>query len=518
MALWTKSSTGNDYNLQTKQLVASSSSSQYNADKTAEDLHLIPTETDVNNFVDAALANPDTNNYGAPLDGIQGLSTLGRQKISAAINFSGLPAHDTYDVWIVQWPFEVTRGASTCVGKYIWQDNTGGTELGEFIDSATMAGWASAGLTSSIEVGGVRAYIMAPNTSPFPSNVTGVTGPVSPLNTVTLDYGADVLNGFTRILGANYELIDTTNKLDQQGSSYAAAWDPVTENPARIRIKTGYSAGAFTRSTPHMSLQPSMLPPGDIQGLTSLNCTRTGKAADGIFTGCKIDWNNNTPGCGFDADFLFLGETMTISALPGWSPITPALVVANSLDFPIVTPAVGAALFGYFKCVIDGVNARLFKTGVKMSACVFQNLKPTYSATLERTVVTQSFITPYSPYKMFAKKQHVPCNFDVIEEIINTQAVTEPFTASANNANGSWMRKARGAFKAARKATKALAGPALQIAASSGMPGAAQLNALKNNPQLKAMRRQAKQVSQLTKQMRGVSLKKGKGKNKQARS
>jgi len=459
--------------------VASTSNSSSSSSSSIEDARLAPSTEDVDNFVDAALANPDTSNYGAPVDGLQGLSTLARQKLATTLSFTGITSYSTYDVYIVQWPIECVGATTSATAWYaIAQGNANG-DFALLGNTTAYAGWTGAGLAISLEIGGLCAYIMAPNTSPFPTTSTSILGPVTPLKTVRLDFGTDILNGFARVVGANYEVIDQTAKIDQQGSVISGGWDNLGFNSINARVFCNTtSAVAYYQTT---NVQPQIIPPGETSALTATNNNRVGRASDGIFSACRVNWCDNTVSCGFDGDHIFLSPPITLGALPSWGSCTFALITLNGVSLSSTTSAPGTNAMSF-----RPDSCRVYATNVKMNMSVFTGLKSSATLLLERTLITQCFIGANSPYRAFAKKSPGAADFRVLENLINAQNAVDEFYPSSSNASGAFFKKAKKAFKRAT----AITGPMLSVAADMGVPGAAAV---------KDVAKRAKTVSKIAK-------------------
>lgn len=293
-------------------------------------------------------------------------------------------------------------------------------------------------------------YIMTPGQSPFPSTAAGIKGPMAPLKTIYLDFDDDMLHDDCRVLGCNYELIDTTNALDQQGSAYSGGWDTQTTAKDQVIVENALAPEDSTRVSSNYCFV-NALPPGDTASLVALNNNRIGKAKDGIFAHCRMDWSHCKPTFGRDGNHILYGPKANSSC-----PIdsTTALTIGDGWAL-----ANGAAYIG--GSYQNSARGLIYKTALQMSATVFTGLKPTYSATIERKLTTQCFVPPSSKFKAFARLTHNPVDSALMDKIQNVMDATPEFWPSKDNANMKFFKAGKSLFDKVLRIAKPLASNAM---------------------------------------------------------
>lgn len=413
----------------------------------------------VEDFFDTAMANPDDDRMGGPFDGVQGLSTLTRQKIAKSISFAGL-SETAYDVYIVDWGVELNNtAAGQCYAEFVLREVNPATAgaPGLWMKASTVGAWnAIPALPEGLVVGGVKAYIMRAGDSPFPSKTPDINGPVAPLKIISLDFGKDVLHDSMRILGSNYEYIDTTNALNQQGSCFQGSWDTPQQSNIDITVEqfgTGW--------VPSGNTAVRGLPPGDTSSLVKLNNCRIGKAKDGTFVHTRLDWAENKPHFPAQCNTIWIGSNGVVAG----NVITPTLVgytvglamYSGPLNSPTGTTGMANSYFGY-----------CYPTAKMENMTVFTGLGQEHTATIERTLITQCFVLPDSEYKAFAALVHNPVDYEVMQRMQNTMDTTPEFWPSAANANGSFIKKAKSIWKKLSPVVKPIAGVAARTLLGAG--------------------------------------------------
>jgi hypothetical protein len=414
---------------------------------------------DVAAFVDTALQNPDTEDFGSPFDGIRGLSTITRQKTSFDLIISDVvPAGQTADIYITQWNFE-NKGASTANMFYCLDQGpvSASPSPGLFdmlgTDGALPTTWTGAGLTLSIPAGSLAIYVMKPGTSPFPSSTAGIQGPVAPLKTAFLKFDEDVLHDCVRVLGSNWELMDNTNNLAQQGALFQGAWDvpsKLTQYVTR-RALTHVGANMFNYTLPTVCRQAS-LPVGSPAELTKLNNQRTGVAKEGTLVMNRMDWDDNEPDYGVSLNEIYIGEPENSSiALNGRSQI--GLIQNGTFVNYQTATATGVVSSGYQ----DDSVGQAYRTGIQMNMSIVQGVQSVYSATITRTMTTQCFINPRSQFRAFAKVSHTPVDYAIMQRVQNTMDNTPMFWPNKANGLGTAFKFAKSVWNKAAPIVKTVA-------------------------------------------------------------
>jgi len=398
-------------------------------------------------MLDTATQNPDSNQYMCPPDGVTGSSTIARQKIVRTIANTGI----AYDYWIVQWDHEPTEG-STCTAAWLCatavEDTTSGIPTGALSQVQDIAGgWSAAGYSSSLTTGGLCIYQMKPGTSPFPSADPTVLGPVEPVSTTQLLYRPDVLHDLARIVGSNWELVDTTNALNQQGNCYQGAWDANQENIDSYQL---YSTLAATQLFSPLNARTASCPPGTSEELVKVPHNRIAAAKQGTFVMNRIDMLNNKPTGGYG--ILQLYESTTQHPLMGGRRIFLALSnqnVFNSAD-------AGATWHVSVNATQQG---KIYKTAVQMNCTVLTALSSTnYSASVSREITVQCFTGPTSFYLPYSRAMQCPTDYAVLSALQNTMDSLPPFSPSKANAGGGFAKMAKGIWKKVAPIVKPVVG------------------------------------------------------------
>jgi len=419
-----------------------------------------PSSQDVAAFVDTALQNPDTEDFGSPFDGIRGLSTITRQKTSFDLIISDVVAPGgTADIYITQWNFE-NKGATTANMFYCLDQGpvSAAPSPGLFdmlgTDGALPTTWTGAGLTLNIPAGSLAIYVMKPGTSPFPSSTPGIKGPVAPLKTRFLNFDEDVLHDCVRVLGSNWELMDNTNNLAQQGALFQGAWDvpsKLTQYCTRRAQTHSGVADTFVYTLPTVCRQSS-LAPGSPQELTKLNNQRTAVAKEGTLVMNRMDWDDNEPDYGVSLNEIYIGEPENSSiALNGRSQI--GLIQNGTFQNYQTAVATGVVSSGY---QTDSVG-QSFRTGIQMNMTCVQGVQSVYSATITRTITTQCFINPRSIYRAFAKVSHTPVDYAIMQRVQNTMDNTPMFWPNKANGLGTAFKFAKSIWNKAAPIVKTVA-------------------------------------------------------------
>jgi hypothetical protein len=396
--------------------------------------------------LDTATQNPDSTNYQCPPDGVTGPSTVARQKLATTIANGG---SDQYDWWVVQWDHEPTV-ANSCRGQWMASndvENGAGYNAGDLIncDAANSNQWASGGYATSLITGGLCIYKMAPNTSPFPAE--DGSGPFAPISTTQLIYGTDVLHDNLRVVGSNYEIIDTTNALNQQGNCFQGAWDANQEVIDSYNLTNTVNTGSSdNQGFQVLFCRTAFCPPGVTDDLTKLSLNRVASAKEGTFVMNRLDMLNNKP-C----------SNAGITAV--YSSINNHPALAQHRCFLVMTNTQGwANSSGWNPSANRTQVSSIYKTAVQMNCTVLTGLSTSYTATVSREVTVQCFVSPGSVYLPYAKARHVPVDYNILAGLQNVMDNLPVFEPSKANKTGKFASLAKGLWKKVAPIVKPVAG------------------------------------------------------------
>jgi len=423
---------------------------------------------DVEGMLDTVTANPDTSDYAVPPDGVRGASTIAKQKIATDISWTKAGGGGPYDLWIVQWDHECTVAGDTNALYYCTEQPEDTTNYfpGNLIDPLLAAPtWSSSGYAVGMVTGGLCIYYMPQGKSPFPSNVAGV-GPWPPQFVDQLLYGNDMLHDNVRVLGSNYELVDTTNALNQQGNCYQGAWD------ANQHDTTMYGIVSI-ENTDYLQFQQGSVrnaqcPAGSTQDLVKQPSNRMAAAKLGTFVMNRLDMSDNEPSNSMGNNTVY--ESIADHPLMGGRRLFLVSSTNNTLQVQISTGSVTFIRNGTQKC-------RCWMTGVQMNVTVFNSLNATYAATVSREMIVQAFIRPGSDYAAFAKMNHGVRNTAILDRLQNVMDELQMFQPSDSNRNGKFAKAAKSLWKKAVPIVKGAIGVANVVAPGATKKAAAAVNA-----------------------------------------
>lgn len=422
---------------------------------------------DVEGMLDTVTANPDTSDYAVPPDGVRGASTIAKQKIATSISWAKAGGGGPYDLWIVQWDHEPTRkGETNAVYMCSEQpEDTSGYFTGNLVPVQTAApGWVGAGYTVGIVTGGLCIYYMKEGLSPFPSAAASV-GPFAPIFTDQLLFGDDVLHDNMRVLGSNYELVDTTNALNQQGNCYQGSWDANQEDDANFSLVDLQST---VINVGQASVRQAQCPPGDYDELIKQPSNRMAAAKLGTFVMNRLDMSDNSPNSSFGVNAIY--ESIVSHPLLGGRRLY--LIARTTNNISLVT-ATGLSTFQR-----NGTQTgRCWMTAVQMNVTVFNSLNATYAATISREMIAQCFIRPGSAYAAFARMNHGRRDTVMLDRLQNVMDDLQMFQPSDSNRNGKFAKAAKSLWKKAVPIVKGAIGVANVVAPGLTKKAAAAANA-----------------------------------------
>jgi hypothetical protein len=419
-------------------------------------MSIIP-KPEIEDMLDTLCTNPDVSNFSALPDGVRGSATVSRQKKTIQLGFAG---STVYDVWIVEWPEEPLTNNNLVANYYVTEyalPAVGFGNVGQICtaDNLSIPGWDDAGLATSLQIGGLCIYYMNVGFSPFPSNVQlgqPGSGPYAPIVTQQILFGEDLFHDFARVLGSNWEYVDQTSKLNQQGSIISGAWESVSGLTTQLTL--GTTGDASGRDFANLTARTFALPPGDSSNLTKNPHSRSAASATGLFALTKLDMANNKPQSGFGVCDAFI----SISDHPLCNGKTLMLVCTNASRLTEDTASHAIAAIA----PISALNTLVYPTAREMSCTKIAGLSSNWSSIFTREIITQCFTDSNSKYVAFAKPSWVPANSQLMDDLINTMDTINPFAPSASNFNGKFAKGAKAAFK--KVAQSPLAKMAVNIA------------------------------------------------------
>jgi len=423
---------------------------------------------DVEGMLDTCTANPDTTDFAVPPDGVRGASTLAKQKIATDINWNKAGAAGPFDVWIVQWDHESTVAGDTTA---VWMcsqtaEDATGYFPGNLVAANSISSWDSSGYSNTLITGGLCIYYMPQGKSPFPSDVA-LVGPWPPQFVDQLLYGDDMLHDNVRVLGSNYELVDTTNSLNQQGNCYQGAWD------ANQHDCSMYSQVTFVAGTPGVlsfqqaSLRNAQCPAGSTQDLIKQPSNRMAAAKLGTFVMNRLDMSDNEPSNSTGNNTIY--ESITSHPLLGGARLYLVATTTTTL-LPTTSGSITVSTNQTQSC-------RCWMTGVQMNVTVFNSLNLTYAATISRELIVQAFIRPGSKYAAFAKMNHGRRDTAILDRLQNVMDELVMFQPSDSNRNGKFAKAAKSLWKKAVPIVKGAIGVANVVAPKATKKAMAAANA-----------------------------------------
>lgn len=427
-------------------------------------------------MLDTVTCNPDVVNHTGPCDGVRGLATITEQTTSAPVVAAG-----PRTAFIVQWDHEPVLGATCAAVYHLANDAPGASNFqpGVLRPASANAGWNTAGLASSLVTGGVTVYMMTPGQSPFPcAPGSSMSGPFPPQEVIQVLFEEDMFHDNTRVLGSFWELVDDTNALNQQGACYQGGWEANDQQLEQHTEQKGNPGDANFISTNFMA-RSGMCPPGDPVQLTKLNQNRIGTAKEGCMTCNRLDMSNNKPSGGFGNNTVYASE-IALPAITGvQSEVALVGSTAQALSYTTTFGLPNTTQVDIIPNVTQTGN-RIYQTGVQMNMTILTGLPATWTATIKRKVITQSFTRPGGKYKANARPDTTPVDFVMLARLQNALEATPMFGPSKDNASGKFARMAKAAFNkigdfgrgAVRGAERVLRNPLVRTAASVVAPQA----------------------------------------------
>jgi len=427
------------------------------------------TAQDAEEMLDTATQNPDKQDFTCPPDGVRGLSTITRQKLARTVSFK-IPGALS-DIWLVQWDHEPTR-ANGCTGSFYVStaaEDAPGYRAGVLVPPPQVS-WTDAGYANTLVTGGLCIYYMKPGQSPFPA--ADGSGPYAPLAVEQMLYSDDVLHDMVRVLGSNFELVDTTNALNQQGNVFQGAWDANQEDEQgyQLEIPSLPPPAVPGLAVAYSSCRPALCPPGTTDDLVKLNNNRVAAAKEGLFVMNRLDWSNNKPSSSDGLSSIY----QSIDDHPATGALRVYLRVANA-DTIFVPSAVTPPANPVTISTNATQTCRVYPTGVQMNCTVLTGLHADYTATISRTVTTQCFIRPGGKFSAFARMSYMPVDYAVLAALQNVMDNVQMFAPSSSNASGKFAKMAKGLWKKVSPIVKpiaSVAGTVLRNYAPSGIKAA----------------------------------------------
>jgi hypothetical protein len=421
----------------------------------SNDIKTSITARDAEEMLDTATQNPDKTDFTCPPDGVRGLSTITRQKIATDLSFTGDTGGALSDVWIVQWDHEPTLPNASSGSWFLGnaEEDTNGYVPGQLILASSLgSGWTGTYATSLI-TGGLCIYYMPPGTSPFPSSTAG-KGPIVPTAVKQLVYSTDVMHDLVRVLGSNYELVDVTNALNQQGTCFQGAWDANQEDQQSYQLQIGTGGTTGTSVLQAFVARPGLCPPGNVQELIKLNNNRMAAAKEGTFVMNRLDWANNKPSSQDGVSEVY--QSITDHPVCGGRRLYLGINNQNSIQ---IVSSAGTPNTSIVTLNQNGTQScRVYPTAVQMNATVLVGLNATWSASLSREMTTQCFIRPGSLYSAFARMSYMPVDYGVLGALQNVMDNLQMFAPSKSNKTGKFAKMAKSLWKKVAPVVKPIAG------------------------------------------------------------
>jgi len=474
------------------------------------------TVNEAEKMIDTVCQNPDYSGFSALPDGVKGTSTLTKQTIATSLKMSsvnGVPYTDS-DFWFVQWDFEVDQpGQVQALFAFLRVDAGGNPIPGVFSLASVDAGWNAAGYASGITCGSFCIYEMQRGRSPFPAS--DGTGPYTPRAVQQLTYGGDMLHDAVRVLGSNWEEVDTTNQLNQQGNLYQGAWESNQE------IQSGYTdftpVGSASTTFQTLNADTAFGPPGTSASLIKMPENRVGAAKEGSFTMNRLDLENNKPtfASGYLNKVYICDHVPNLAALP--SIANKVLMVVTNANYLNIFVAAGTATNN----LSTQVRNRAWPTKVQMNTMILSGLNAAFSANVRRTMTTQCFVGPQSDFIAFAKTNWTQSDPMILSELQNAMDATQMFSKSDENFNGKFAKKMKENFKKVStiarpianigKTALKIANPAAGMALERGLAKAKAIKTQANNLKDKATKGSVDEIhnelSKMREKMKTLAIK-----------
>lgn len=466
-----------------------------NAEKT------IPSTEDLELAANAVFSNPDTDAIGLPPDGYRGLATVSVQRVQDSI--TGSDFAEPVDVWYVQWPFEPVGTGGQNVATWMF----GFGQAPSFVQNqlqpvSEIAGYSAGGYAGTLEVGGLCCYVMKRGESPFP----GPYGPHDPLQVKRLVFGDDVLHDSARAIGGFYEVIDTTNALNQQGTSYHASIEnPTNEKVQVFGVVNPTKVEGVDSTWSWATCDQELMPIGDPAEMSKVMNSLTLAAKEGVFAPARINLEDNSPTQGLGYNAVFVGGDQYGSNKLNTSQRF-VLYYGNNVFFTQKNPVPPSTAYQCNASFPFGPSGKVYKTNLSMQVSLFTGLSTSFSHTFFRRLATHCLCTTASKYYTFAKYGSVPPDPQAMAALQSAIDNTPDFFPSASNANGKAWKMLSGKFKKALKAVKnnPLTSGVTQMAKQVAMDTA--MNALSAAPGGAAAVQMAKRLKKLRKKPKSSKI------------
>jgi len=408
---------------------------------------------DVEGMLNAVTTNPDTTQFAAPPDAMLGASTITVQKIARQLSFAGWgDPNKSYDVWITQWDVEHTQPGK-CIGAYVTSTGVPDASTGDVFYAGRLQAppqtFADAGYAPAIDVGGLTVYFMLPGQSPFPA--ADGSGPYPPVHVEQLVFGEDVFHDLTRVIGSNYEVIDTTNSLSQQGACFQGAWEANQQDNAPWHIDSAVPGTSKFNWCP-INGRTASCPPGTTDILVKSSENRTGAAKEGTFVFNRIDYSDNRPSSGLS------GVSSVYESIDNHPQTAGKVMYLLTTPMPVLQVDTSSKESTFV--TNPSQECRVFATNCQMSTTVLTGLNPLWSATISREIVTQSFTKPTSKYIAFAKKNQTYSDQRVMDMLEDVVRLLPMFHPSASNKTGRFAKLAKKLWNRVSPIVKPVAGMA----------------------------------------------------------
>jgi len=395
---------------------------------------------DTERFIDAAIQNPDNDRRGGIPDLVNGPSFTRSQTISPNVVGSAV-ATNTYDVYIVQWDFEVLE-TDTCTGRYFVRST----------DPAHPNLYDFNGPTFSIETGALVAYVMDSGTSPFPSKNPSVIGPVAPKSVVPLKFGSDVLSGNTRIVGSDFQVKYVGPEVTAQG-----IWTQSTYSSYKSFENSYFTPGASSAAIAgdQILTDTKELPPGDISSMVKYPGSCQRPAFDGVLQSAVINFHHNYP-------------TLPSNTYKKYRGIIPTGATAH---FDLFVAQHRSVVNGHVSALN---NPQIWDSNCEIHYAVGTGLPKDAPLQLIRRITVETFPNPNDDLIAFAHPSPM-ADMVLLADVMNAFRSSQRFWAARDNALGNFSRALRKAVKKTVKVGKNVA----QVAAVTNPQVAAGLESYK---------------------------------------
>lgn len=400
-------------------------------------------------FVDAAIQNPDNDRRGGIPDLVDGPSFVRSQTISTNITGAGVVGAN-YDVYVVQWDFEILKGQ---VGTGAYHPRTNMTVYAKNLNDLTAS--------STLEIGGLVAYIMEENTSPFPSDNPAVTGPVAPVSVVPLRYASDIFSGNTRVIGSDFQVKYTGPELSAQG-----LWTQSTFSSYKGEETIFFNIGANPANVvkDQLKCETKSLLPGDVSTMVKYPGSVQRAIYDGVLQTAVINYHNNFP-------------TLPLHKYKKYEGIIPTAAGTHfDLFYIQIKNSTTGAPF-----VRD--NPPIWDSNCELHYAVGTGIPKTAPLQLIRRISVETFPNPNDNLIAFAKPSPL-ADLALLTDVMNAFRTSQRFWANEDNALGNFSR----ALKKGVKKFKKVGSTAVQVAGPMAMAA---------NPQAAAALQRAKSARKM---------------------